>query len=115
MKERAKMDKEKQIDEMARIICENTAISCYETAVEIAEELTAKDYRKASLKGKRGHGVMSCKCMDCKHNDIVTDNHDKTHLICTCAESKHFLQKVSMAFGECDFGEVDVGESEDTE
>jgi hypothetical protein len=37
-----------EIEQMARIICENTAISCYETAIEIAEELTAKGYRKAS-------------------------------------------------------------------
>ena len=40
--------RDKQIGEMTKVICENTAISCYETAVEIAEELTAKGYRKAS-------------------------------------------------------------------
>jgi hypothetical protein len=43
------MDKEKQIEEMAMTICESTAISCYETAIEIAEHLiSAKGYRKAS-------------------------------------------------------------------
>lgn len=43
------MSREQQIEEMAMTICESTAISCYETAIEIAEHLiSAKGYRKAS-------------------------------------------------------------------
>ena len=39
----------KKIEEMAMSICENTAISCYETAWEIAEHLiNEKDYRKST-------------------------------------------------------------------
>ena len=57
--------------------------------------------------------MKGCMCMDCKHNDIVRDNHDNLHRICTCAESEYFLKKVSPAWGECDSGEVDMGESED--
>lgn len=52
-------------------------------------------------------------CIDCKHNDIVRDNHDETHVICTCAESPAFLKPVSYIWSECDFGEVDKEESED--
>jgi hypothetical protein len=52
--------------------------------------------------------------MDCKHNDIVRDNHDGLHRICTCAESENFLHKVEI-WGECDSGEVEMDESEDTE
>lgn len=61
--------------------------------------------------------MTGCMCMECKHNDIVRDNHDELHRICTRCESEYFLQEVSKAFGNCDFGEVDDydGESEDTE
>lgn len=58
---------------------------------------------------------MGCMCADCKHNDIVRDNHDNLHTICTCAESKNFLKKVSVFWDECDSGEVETEESEDTE
>lgn len=58
---------------------------------------------------------MGCMCMDCKHNDIVRDNHDNLHRICTCAESKYFLTKVYTVWGECDSGEIDMGESEGAE
>ncbi len=58
---------------------------------------------------------MGCMCMDCSYNDIVRDNHGELHCICTCCESEDFLKEVSIAFGECDFGKVDVEESEDTE
>lgn len=59
--------------------------------------------------------MMGCMCAECSYNDIVRDNHDNLHRICTCCESEYFLQKVSTAFGECDFGRVDAYESEDTE
>lgn len=55
---------------------------------------------------------MGCMCMDCKHNDIVTDNHNNHHYICTRCESEYFLKSIDLFWGECDFGEV---ESEDTE
>jgi hypothetical protein len=42
------MSKEKQIEEMARVIYENTAISCVETADEIAEAVYNAGYRKQS-------------------------------------------------------------------
>jgi hypothetical protein len=42
------MSRQKQIEEMAMCICENTSLSVLELAEEIAEELTAKGYRKAS-------------------------------------------------------------------
>ena len=58
---------------------------------------------------------MGCMCMDCKHNDIVTDNHGDILCICTCCESENFLKKVSIAFGECDFGEVAIEEVEGEE
>ena len=58
---------------------------------------------------------MGCMCMECKDNDIITDSHAKQHRICTRCESEYFLQKVSTAFGECNVGEVDMRESEDTE
>ena len=56
---------------------------------------------------------MGCMCMDCKYREIVTDNHDNLHGICVCAESENFLTKVF--WEDCDFGEVDMEESEDTE
>lgn len=59
--------------------------------------------------------MKGCMCADCKHNDILRDNHGELHRICTRCESEYFLQKVSTAFGECDHGEVDWGESEDAE
>ena len=40
--------KDKQIEEMAKDIYMNTSLSVVEIAEEIAEYLTAKDYRKAS-------------------------------------------------------------------
>ena len=52
-------------------------------------------------------------CIDCKHNDIVRDNHDNAHVICTCAESPNFLGKVSYVFSGCDYGEADKKESEE--
>ncbi len=55
---------------------------------------------------------MGCMCMECKHSDIVRDNHDGVHQICTCVESAEFLKPVSTAFGECDAGEVET-EDED--
>ncbi len=42
------LNREKQIAEIARVIYENTAISCVEIADEIAEELYTAGYRKAS-------------------------------------------------------------------
>ncbi len=42
------MSKEKQIEEMAMAIYENTDISCVETADEIAEALYNAGYRKQS-------------------------------------------------------------------
>lgn len=58
---------------------------------------------------------MGCMCMDCKHNDIVRDNHDNLHPICTCAESENFLKPISYIWGECDSGEVETEESEGEE
>lgn len=55
---------------------------------------------------------MGCRCMDCRHNDIVMDSDANFHRICTRCESPCFLKKVSTAFGKCDYGEVDMGESE---
>ena len=50
---------------------------------------------------------MGCMCMECRHNDIITDSHGKQHRICTRRESEYFLKEVSTAFGECDVGEVE--------
>ena len=58
--------------------------------------------------------IIGCMCIECMHNEIVQDNHDNLHRICTRCESEYFLKEVSTAFGECDFGEVDTDESEDT-
>ena len=52
-------------------------------------------------------------CIDCKHNDIIRDNHDELHAICTCAESENFLKGISFAWSECDFGEKEQEESEE--
>ena len=57
---------------------------------------------------------MGCMCMDCKYNDIVRDNHDELHPICTCVESENFLKPVSYVWTECDAGEVEM-EDEDAE
>ena len=52
-------------------------------------------------------------CMHCKHNDIVRDNHESLHVICTCSESEKFLKEVSYVWDECDFGEVEEDEGEE--
>lgn len=62
--------------------------------------------------GKRGHGMKGCMCADCKHNEIVIDNHYNNHYICTCAESDYFLKPIDLFWCECDSGEVEM---EDTE
>jgi hypothetical protein len=56
--------------------------------------------------------MTGCMCADCKHNEIVIDNHYNNHYICTCAESDYFLKPIDLFWGECDSGEVEM---EDTE
>lgn len=57
---------------------------------------------------------MGCMCMECKFYDVVTDNHDDLHSICTCRESENFLTEIEIAFDNCDLGIVDdYGESEE--
>jgi hypothetical protein len=46
--------------------------------------------------------------MECKHNDIVTDNYGKQYRICLFRESEYFLKPVSTAFGHCCFGEIET-------
>lgn len=57
---------------------------------------------------------MGCMCLECKHTDIVRDNHDVPHPICVCAESENFLKRADYICGECDAGEVET-EDEDAE
>ena len=51
---------------------------------------------------------MGCMCLECKHTDIVRDNHDVPHPICVCAESENFLKRADYICGECDAGEVET-------
>ena len=51
---------------------------------------------------------MGCMCMYCKHNDVITNNHEKLLTICTCVESENYLKPVSIAFDGCDHGEVET-------
>lgn len=55
---------------------------------------------------------MGCMCMDCKHNDVITNNHEKLIRICTCEESEKYLKPVSIVFDECDHGEVETEDEE---
>ena len=58
---------------------------------------------------------MGCMCIDCKHTDIVRDNHGELHNICVCQESDHFLHRVSVAWNECDAGEIETYEESEDE
>ena len=55
---------------------------------------------------------MGCMCMDCKHNDVITNNNEKMIRICTCEESENYLKHVSIVFDECDHGEVETEDEE---
>ena len=59
--------------------------------------------------------MMGCMCIDCKHNDIVRDNHDELHAICICAESENFLKVIHFALDNCDHGEVETEDEDDAE
>ena len=54
---------------------------------------------------------MSCMCADCKHpeniNSVIT--------LCRNEDSLNYGKIISLAWDGCDDGEVDMGESEDTE
>ena len=58
---------------------------------------------------------MGCMCIECKHLDILRDNHDNLHEICTCVESPNFLKKMSIVWDDCDSGEVETADEEDEE
>lgn len=51
---------------------------------------------------------MGCKCIECKYNGVVRDNHDDLHAICVCAESEKFLKEISFAWDECGHGEAET-------
>ena len=55
---------------------------------------------------------MGCMCMECKYADIVTDSRGAYHRICTKCESPMFLNTVSTAFGCCEYGAIELDESE---
>ena len=67
------MNRDKQIVEMARVIYENTAISCVEIAVEIAEELYDHGYRKSTYVAREIFEEIDIAYDECIHIDATTN------------------------------------------
>jgi hypothetical protein len=54
-------------------------------------------------------------CLECKHREIIKDNHGQYHSICTCCESDNFLEELCSVFDRCDNGELEFDEDDESE
>lgn len=52
---------------------------------------------------------MGCMCADCKY----AENPNSVLTICKCEISARYKQVISLAWDDCDCGEVDMEESEE--